>query len=159
MKLMNEIGELFVRCLECCSHLNIIMVISNVHLRSPAIRMIFQELDEANSKNQNLHYWPFVKGIHQWPVGSPHKAPVMQKEFPFHDIIMILICDFLWSESLMYRMVPQLHNFLLSLDMGCLFLVQVMISEIATALFFGFLNLAVKQKYSGSNPSLTLQLP
>ena len=25
-----------------------------------------------------LHYWPFVKGIHRWPVNSPHKGPVRQ---------------------------------------------------------------------------------
>ena len=25
-----------------------------------------------------LHYWPFVRGIHQWLVDSPHKGPAMQ---------------------------------------------------------------------------------
>ena len=32
-----------------------------------------------------LHYWPFVWGIHQWLVDSPHKGPVMQhfEVFPF----------------------------------------------------------------------------
>ena len=30
----------------------------------------------------------FVRGIHQWPVNSPHKGPVTQKMFPFDDIIM-----------------------------------------------------------------------
>ena len=24
-----------------------------------------------------LNYWPFVKGIHRWPMDSPHKAPVI----------------------------------------------------------------------------------
>ena len=32
------------------------------------------------------HYWPFVRGIHQSLVDSPHKGPVMQKVFPIHDI-------------------------------------------------------------------------
>ena len=31
----------------------------------------------------------FVRGIHQWPVNSPHKGPVTQSMFPFDDIIMI----------------------------------------------------------------------
>ena len=31
----------------------------------------------------------FVRGIHRWPVNSPHKGPVMQKMFPFNDIIML----------------------------------------------------------------------
>ena len=24
------------------------------------------------------HYWPFVEGIHRWPVDSLHKIPVMR---------------------------------------------------------------------------------
>ena len=38
------------------------------------------------------HPWPvvlaLVRGIHWWPLDSPHKGPVMQKMFPFDDIIM-----------------------------------------------------------------------
>ena len=33
----------------------------------------------------------FVRGIHQWPVNSPHKGPVKRKMFPFGDVIMYLI--------------------------------------------------------------------
>ena len=29
----------------------------------------------------------FVKGIHLWPVNSPHKGPVTRKMFPFDDVI------------------------------------------------------------------------
>ena len=29
----------------------------------------------------------FVRGIHRWPVNSPHKGPVTRKIFPFDDII------------------------------------------------------------------------
>ena len=32
----------------------------------------------------------FVRGIHRWPVNSPHKGPVTWKMFPFDDLIMIL---------------------------------------------------------------------
>ena len=39
-------------------------------------------------KYQSQHYWPFVRGIHQWLVDSPHKGPVNQKAFPLHDVIM-----------------------------------------------------------------------
>ena len=31
---------------------------------------------------------PFVRGIHQWPVNSPHKGPVTRKKLPFDDVIM-----------------------------------------------------------------------
>ena len=30
----------------------------------------------------------FVKGIHRWPMNSPHKGPVTRKMFPFDDVIM-----------------------------------------------------------------------
>ena len=30
----------------------------------------------------------FVRGIHWWPVNSPHKWPVTRKMFPFDDVIM-----------------------------------------------------------------------
>ena len=29
----------------------------------------------------------FARGIHRWPVNSPHKGPVTQKMFPFDDVI------------------------------------------------------------------------
>ena len=32
----------------------------------------------------------FLRGIHWWLVNSPHKGPVTQKMFPFHDLIMKL---------------------------------------------------------------------
>ena len=32
----------------------------------------------------------FVRGIHRWPVNSPHKGPVSLKMFPFDDVIMWL---------------------------------------------------------------------
>ena len=34
-------------------------------------------------------YWSFVRGIHRWPMNSPHKGPVTRKMFPFDHIIMI----------------------------------------------------------------------
>ena len=39
-------------------------------------------------KCQSSTLLAFVRGIHQWPANLPHKGPVMQKVFPFDDIIM-----------------------------------------------------------------------
>ena len=39
-------------------------------------------------KHQSSVSLAFVRGIHQGPVNSPHKRPVMRKMFPFDDIIM-----------------------------------------------------------------------
>ena len=36
------------------------------------------------------HYWPFLRGIHQSLVDSPHKGPVIRKAFPCHNVLMYL---------------------------------------------------------------------
>ena len=40
-------------------------------------------------KHQSSASLAFVRGIHRWPVNSPHIWPVTRKMFPFDDIIMI----------------------------------------------------------------------
>ena len=54
------------------------------NLKSLATQLFAQQLVQVNIKEniQALHYWPFVREIHQWLVDFPHKAPVMQKKFP-----------------------------------------------------------------------------
>ena len=42
-------------------------------------------------KHQSSASLAFVRGIHRWPVNSPHKGPVSRKMFPFDDVIMIMI--------------------------------------------------------------------
>ena len=37
---------------------------------------------------QALRHWPFVRGIHRWPVGFPHQGPAARKMFPFDGVIM-----------------------------------------------------------------------
>ena len=39
-------------------------------------------------KRQSSASLAFVRGIHRWPVNSPHKWPVSRKIFPFNDVIM-----------------------------------------------------------------------
>ena len=39
-------------------------------------------------KHQRSASLAFVRGIHQWPLNSPHKGPVTRKMFPFDDVIM-----------------------------------------------------------------------
>ena len=33
----------------------------------------------------------FLRGIHRWPVNSPHKGPVTRKMFPFDDVIIFCV--------------------------------------------------------------------
>ena len=39
-------------------------------------------------KHQSSASLAFVRGIHRWPVNSPHKGPVTRKMFSFDDVIM-----------------------------------------------------------------------
>ena len=49
-------------------------------------------LTVCSGADQRKHQSPaslaFVRGIHRWPVNSPHEGPVMLKMFPFDDVIM-----------------------------------------------------------------------
>ena len=47
---------------------------------------VYSGTDE--SKHQSSMSLAFVRGIHRWPVNSPHKWPVTRKIFPFDDVIM-----------------------------------------------------------------------
>ena len=40
-------------------------------------------------KHQSSTSLALVRGIHRWPVNSPHKWPVTRKMFPFDDVIMV----------------------------------------------------------------------
>ena len=44
---------------------------------------------EDQRKHQSSASLAFVRGIHRWPVNSPHKRPVTRKMFPFHYVIMM----------------------------------------------------------------------
>ena len=46
---------------------------------------------EDQRKHQSFASLAFVRGIHRWPVNSPHKWPVTRKMFPFDDVIMGLL--------------------------------------------------------------------
>ena len=42
-----------------------------------------------SKEHQSSASLAFVRGIHRWPVNSPHKEPVTRKMFPFDDVIMV----------------------------------------------------------------------
>ena len=62
-------------------------------LKLPTTRLILQQFVQADNKgNINvLHYWPFVRVMHLWPVDSPHKLPTMRKAFACHDFIIAML--------------------------------------------------------------------
>ena len=57
-------------------------------------------------KHQSSASLAFVRGIHRWPVNSPHKRPVTWKMFPFDDVIMIWIANIAISIFTMAEVEP-----------------------------------------------------
>ena len=53
------------------------------HLKSPASRLFIQPFIQSSRS------LAFVRGIHRWPVNSPHKWQVTRKMVPFDEVIMI----------------------------------------------------------------------
>ena len=48
-------------------------------------------------KHQSSASMAFVRGIHRWPVDSPHKGLVTRKMFPFDDVIMLKTESLWWQ--------------------------------------------------------------
>ena len=67
-------------------------------------------------KHQSSASLAFARGIHRWPVDSPHKWPVRRKLFPFDDVIkrLLLLVDLvkneLWVDCLSIWHWHFLHN-------------------------------------------------
>ena len=59
-------------------------------LKSPAATLFTQPFIQAQIKKKfkSSASLAFVRGIHRWPVNSPHKGPVTRKMFLFDDVIM-----------------------------------------------------------------------
>ena len=49
--------------------------------------IVYSSADQR--KHQSSASLAFVRGIHRWPLNSPHKGPVTRKMFPFDDVIML----------------------------------------------------------------------
>ena len=59
-------------------------------------------------RHQSSASLAFVRGIHRWPVNSPHKGPVTLNIFPFDDVTMpnfqllLLFARFWWPTSRLF---------------------------------------------------------
>ena len=59
------------------------------HLRLDCLlNRLFRHRSKKTSK---LRITGFVKGIHRWPVNSPHKGPVTRKMSPFDDVMKLCL--------------------------------------------------------------------
>ena len=62
---------------------NLTIVYSSVYFRHRRRR--------RRRKHQSSASLAFVRGVHRWPVNSPHKESITRKMFPFDDVIMIWV--------------------------------------------------------------------
>ena len=53
---------------------------------------IYSGIDQ---RKQSFGSLAFVRGIHRWPVNSPHKWPVTRKLFPLDDVIVDFVMQML----------------------------------------------------------------
>ena len=82
-----------VSCMCKCHHYNdVIMGVMASQITSLAIVYSTGYSDADQRKHQSSASLAFVRGIHRWPVNSPHKGPVTRKIFPFDDVIMMISC-------------------------------------------------------------------
>ena len=61
-------------------------MVSQITSISNVYRSVCSDADQR--KHQSPRSLAFVRGIHRWPVNSPHERPVTRKIFPFDDVIM-----------------------------------------------------------------------
>ena len=56
---------------------------------------------DKKQKHKSSASLAFVRGIHRWPVNSPHKGPVTRKMLPFDDVIMFGVyrATFCWPSA------------------------------------------------------------
>ena len=57
--------------------------------------IVYSDADQR--KHQSSASLAFVRGIHRGPVNSPHKWPVTRKRFPFDDVIMLVVNNYIMN--------------------------------------------------------------
>ena len=72
-----------------CHHYNDV-IMSAMACEITSITIVYSTIysDTDQRKNPSSASLAFVRGIHRWPVNSPHKGPVTRKIFLFADVIM-----------------------------------------------------------------------
>ena len=75
-----------------CNYNDVIM--SAMTSQSTSLTIVYSSVYSGadQGKHQSSASLAFVRGIHRWPMNSPHKGPVTLKMLPFDDVIMS-ICD------------------------------------------------------------------
>ena len=86
------------------AHIELVLLMSALHYRDVIMSAMASQITGGSiicsiicgticsgadqRKHQNSALLAFVRGIHRWPMVSPHKGLVTQKMFPFDDIMI-----------------------------------------------------------------------
>ena len=62
------------------------VIMSVIMSQITGVSMVWSSV--CSGTDQSSASLAFVRGIHQWPMDSPHKGPVKRKIFSFDDVIM-----------------------------------------------------------------------
>ena len=54
-----------------------------------SLTIVYSNVYSGADRRKNQRSASLARGIHRWPVNSPHKGPVTRKMFPFDYVIMI----------------------------------------------------------------------
>ena len=64
------------------------VIMSSMVSQITGVPIVCSTVGSGAYQRSKLRPRAFVRGIHRWPVNSPHKRPVTQKMLPFDDVIM-----------------------------------------------------------------------
>ena len=71
------------------SHYNVV-IMSAMACQITTLTIVYSTVYSGTHqrKHQSSASLTVLRGIHRWPVNSPHKGPVTRKRFPFYDVIL-----------------------------------------------------------------------
>ena len=104
IELLFHVGcYIFIFCVmkPCVKNITMTLLWARIRLKLPASRLVTQPFIQGADQiyYQSSASMAFVRGIHRWPVNSPHKGQVTQKMFPFDDVIMRKCGKHRWKSS------------------------------------------------------------
>ena len=76
----------------CVTHQNNDVIMGAIASKITSLTIVYSTVYSSadQRKHQSSAWLAFVRGIHRWPLNSPHKWPVTRKMFPSDDVIMTL---------------------------------------------------------------------
>ena len=93
------------------------VILSATASQITSVSMIYWTVSSGTDqrKHQNSVSLAFVRGIHRWPVNSPHKGPVTRNMFPCDDVIMVCKSCQCEMQMIIFNL-PEVHHMCQDID-------------------------------------------